>query len=80
MYKKFLGHPKVKLLISHGGGLSSQEAIFHGVPTVFIPFVTDQLLNAKIFKQRKLGEYIDFDTIDEKSFFKVVRQVIDNRM
>uniref|UniRef100_A0A1Y1MYN2 Glucuronosyltransferase n=1 Tax=Photinus pyralis TaxID=7054 RepID=A0A1Y1MYN2_PHOPY len=33
-----LGNPKAKLLITHGGALSTQEAMHHGVPLIVIPF------------------------------------------
>jgi glucuronosyltransferase len=32
-----LGHPKIRLLITHGGLNSKQEAVYHGVPFIALP-------------------------------------------
>lgn len=38
-----LAHQNCKAIIAHGGALSTQEAIFHGIPLLIIPFVYDQI-------------------------------------
>ncbi|XP_032786301.2 UDP-glycosyltransferase UGT5 [Daphnia magna] len=42
-----LGHPKVRLFITHCGLLSKQEAIYHGVPFIALPVWSDQPINSQ---------------------------------
>jgi UDP-glucoronosyl and UDP-glucosyl transferase len=42
-----LGHPAVKLFLSHGGIHSIYEALYHSTPMVLLPIATDQFDNAR---------------------------------
>ena len=37
-----LAHPNLKVFVTHGGLLSTQEALFHKVPLVGVPILNDQ--------------------------------------
>lgn len=50
-----LAHKNVKLFISHGGIFGSQEAIYHGVPLIVLPFYGDQSLNGQRMMQRGIA-------------------------
>lgn len=70
----------MKLFISHGGALSTQEAMYHGVPVVGIPFFCDQLVNMNKLEVRKLGIKLDFQTLTEEKLYKTVSEVLNNPM
>lgn len=42
----FPGHNNIRLFISHGGLLSTQQILCHGVPFLMFPFFFDQKTNA----------------------------------
>ncbi|KAI7815543.1 UDP-glucuronosyltransferase [Rhyzopertha dominica] len=42
-----LCHPKVKLFVTHGGLMGTQEAVYCGVPTIGIPIFADQMNNVR---------------------------------
>ncbi|KAF2901331.1 hypothetical protein ILUMI_04855, partial [Ignelater luminosus] len=55
-----LAHPNVRLFITHGGALSTQEAMYHGVPIVGMPFYLDQHGNMFRINARKIGRRINY--------------------
>ncbi|XP_017778436.1 PREDICTED: UDP-glucuronosyltransferase 2B10-like [Nicrophorus vespilloides] len=73
-----LGHPKTKLFISHGGALSTQEAMYHGVPIVGIPFFVDQLGNIAKLVERKIAERLEFDKLSPEYICQKIKTVLEN--
>lgn len=52
--------PNVRLFISHGGMLGSQEAVYCGVPILGIPLYGDQHLNLAYFVKRGFALKLDY--------------------
>lgn len=73
-----LGHPKIKAFITHGGQLSIQEAIYHGVPMLGMPVMADQLSNIKNVVQKGLAEEVDYDVMDENDIYEKLVKLINN--
>lgn len=46
-----LAHPNVRVFIAHGGLFGSQEAVYHAVPVLGMPFYCDQVNLIKIQKE-----------------------------
>ncbi|XP_058054053.1 UDP-glycosyltransferase UGT5-like [Anopheles bellator] len=60
-----LGHPNVRLFITHGGLLSTTESMFHGVPVIGIPVFGDQYLNMGKAERTGYGLLLPFQEITE---------------
>ncbi|KAI8437496.1 hypothetical protein MSG28_011810 [Choristoneura fumiferana] len=55
IFWKFEAHPTLRLFITHGGQLSTTEAIHYGVPVIGVPVLADQHLNMDTVIQKGLG-------------------------
>ncbi|PSN48147.1 UDP-glucuronosyltransferase 3A2 [Blattella germanica] len=73
-----LAHPNVRLFITHGGLLSTQETFNRGVPIVGIPILGDQRLNMALCENLGCGIKLEFKNITTESILWAVKQVIEN--
>ncbi|XP_032779686.2 UDP-glucuronosyltransferase 2A3 isoform X1 [Daphnia magna] len=71
-----LGHEKCRLFLTHGGLLSTQEAIYHGVPVLGLPFISDQLLNMDKAVRDGYALQLRWNQIEEKLLHRTIRQLI----
>ena len=69
-----LGHPKVKLFITHCGNNGQMEALFHAVPMVGLPVIADQWYNAMRIEYKGFGRKCD---IHEDPVEKTVEAILD---
>ncbi|XP_053720663.1 UDP-glucuronosyltransferase 2A2-like [Synchiropus splendidus] len=71
-----LGHPQVKLFVSHGGTNGIYEAMYHGVPMVGVPLLFDQADNLARMKAKGVAEVLDISDIDRNMFRETLEKVM----
>jgi len=72
------GHPNVRLFITHGGLLGTQEAVYAGVPMVGIPLFADQDLNVRNCIARGISVMVEYDSITKESISNALKTVLHN--
>ncbi|XP_069670432.1 UDP-glucosyltransferase 2-like [Periplaneta americana] len=73
---EILKHPNVRVFITHGGNLGTQEAIYFGVPMIGIPIMADQPLNVKYCVSRGVAVQLDYDSITTENVLKALNKVL----
>ncbi|RVE44553.1 hypothetical protein evm_010799 [Chilo suppressalis] len=76
--KEVLSHPNIKVFISHGGLIGTQEAIFHGVPIIGVPIYADQYNNLLQAQHLGFGKILRFEDINEQSLRSKLVDVLFN--
>ncbi|XP_059480629.1 UDP-glucosyltransferase 2-like [Neocloeon triangulifer] len=72
-----LSHPNVKLFITHGGLLSTQEASYYGMPLVGIPMVGDQMLN--VIRSQNMGYalQLSYQNLTKETILNTIKKVLN---
>ena len=72
------GHPNAKLILTHGGLIGTQEAIYHGVPILGLPFGNDQ--RANIVKPKRQGHalQLDWDKLNDDVLLSAINHLVYN--
>ncbi|PNF23058.1 UDP-glucuronosyltransferase 2B30 [Cryptotermes secundus] len=73
-----LAHPNVRLFMTHGGLLSTQEAVVRGIPIVGIPIYGDQGYNLAKIVSAGIGIKLDVANITTESVLWAVNEVLNN--
>lgn len=76
--QSILAHPNVKLFISHGGGLSTAEAIYFGKPILGIPVFGDQHMNMKTAAMSGFGVNLPYEELTAPRIREALREVLSN--
>lgn len=75
-----LAHPNTKAFITHCGISSYNEALFHAIPIVAIPFVSDQPMNAKRAKDGGWAIVLPFLELTEQKLDEALVEIIQNEI
>ncbi|KAK2706103.1 UDP-glucosyltransferase 2-like isoform X3 [Artemia franciscana] len=73
-----LGHPNIKAFLSHGGLLSIQEAVYHGVPLIGLPLGSDQDVNVAKCVKDGYALSLEWGDISEEKIFDAIQSVVYN--
>lgn len=65
-----LAHPNTKLFVSHMGIGGYNEAMYHAVPVLAIPFAGDQFTNGKKAENEGWAEVIEYPELTQETFEK----------
>ncbi|KAH7002224.1 hypothetical protein EDB80DRAFT_720190 [Ilyonectria destructans] len=60
--RAILDHPHTRVFITHAGGSSANEAVYHGIPVIVLGFVFDQLANGVRMEQAGVGLQLEKNT------------------
>jgi len=73
-----LGHERVAAFVTHGGLLSLQESVYHGVPVVGLPLMSDQHLNVRQAVTLGIGRELLLEELTEDVVYQTIREVVEN--
>jgi glucuronosyltransferase len=73
-----LGHPKIRLFITHGGLFSVQEAVYHGVPFIALPVFADQPINAQKAQDDGYAIRLDWDNLTEEILYSSIQTIFSD--
>ncbi|ODM89983.1 UDP-glucuronosyltransferase 2C1, partial [Orchesella cincta] len=73
-----LGHPNVRLFMTHGGLLSTQESVYHGVPVLGLPLFADQDLNIKQAERGGYAKMVEILDITEEKLESAILELLED--
>lgn len=73
-----LNHKNLRAFITHGGLLSTMEALYYGKPLIGMPFFNDQKLNMARAASQGYGVTLDYDSLDEESLRNAIEAVFND--
>ena len=71
-----LEHENVKAFVTHGGLMSTLEAIHYAVPMVGLPLFGDQKYNMEIYESKKIAVSLDYHNITEEKLTSALNTVL----
>lgn len=74
-----LAHKNMVLFIAHGGQFGTFESMYHGVPTLFMPFFGDQHRNAIRATRSGYADQMLFKDVTEESLSSAIRRLTEDK-
>lgn len=73
-----LGHPKMKLFITHCGSNGQYEAVYHGVPMLGIPMFAEQGWNCARARNKGISLCLDLLEFTADELHDTIQELVDN--
>ncbi|XP_039314135.1 UDP-glycosyltransferase UGT5-like [Solenopsis invicta] len=73
-----LSHKNMRAVWTHGGLLSTQEAVWKGLPMIVMPFFMDQKSNAQILVSKGVAIHLDVKILSLQSVSHAFQEIIYN--
>lgn len=64
--------------MTHGGLLSTFEALYHGIPMIGFPLFGDQFTNVQHLVKKGMSISLDYKTLKEESLMEALNAVLYN--
>ncbi|XP_066970092.1 uncharacterized protein [Macrobrachium rosenbergii] len=74
-----LGHPKLRLFITHGGLLSTLESVYHGRPLLGIPIIADQETNMRDVERQGWGKTLLWEDLTDRRLLEGILSIMNNK-
>ena len=68
----------MRVFITHGGLMGTQEAIARGVPMLGIPLFSDQAMNIENYVQKGIAVKLDYSDITKESLLTAIYTILNN--
>uniref|UniRef100_A0A0P6HAK6 Glucosyl/glucuronosyl transferases n=2 Tax=Daphnia magna TaxID=35525 RepID=A0A0P6HAK6_9CRUS len=73
-----LAHPKMRLLMTHGGLYSNQETVWSGVPLIGFPVFGDQVNYVVKAERDGYAICLDWKTLTEDILYNAIQEIVTN--
>ena len=77
--RALLDHPHTVLFLTHGGGSSANEALYHGCPVLSIGYFFDQLANSARLAAAGVGLSLDKSSFSARDIVSAIDDILTDR-
>ncbi|XP_072948816.1 UDP-glycosyltransferase UGT5-like isoform X2 [Epargyreus clarus] len=76
--REIFEHPNIKVFISHGGLIGTQEATFNGIPILGVPIYADQYNNLELAEKHGFGKILEYQDISEVTLGESLNEILND--